>query len=495
MQRTIFKFSLSSKGNLVKISLDCRWAYLPGLPCWYIISIRFLLVFLVTFLWIQYFLGSLLQQLLKAKQRRPNSAGTHIYYTCNSSRSTYKKCYNFSFFPFSIPCGLIKTQQRLRSLVLCLWINFKESRGWSGVWEGSWHGWTWLKFAEKTFKGGGGWKGAHVYIRGGGGQYLLNTLSTQKAICRPFIAPAPSKGVQKVEHVVNLEGWLELGRFLKALEGGSIPAGMGRTAQPAAGEAPSAASGTSVGFLSSWISPLFPPTPSGEMGTDVPHCRNAEQLKEALGEFIAVWFGLVFFNSLMVFSVVMRISLQNEECTSQSLFHLPQCCFFEGFSRWWELGERCERWRERQITEAARLLPHPQCCFLREVKRCESDLDAQRWISVPFSPVTSWVVPVESAARSLPHTFADPIWWAGADGWPMPKPFSGLLPTVFIPYSFNLQNKYVLAIGMYFPLRYQNTRISIFAFYWLLATTLQEGPQVKLIACMNFGRQFLKDTC
>lgn len=29
------------------------------------------------------------------------------------------------FFCFPIPCGLIKTQQRLRSLVLCLWINFK----------------------------------------------------------------------------------------------------------------------------------------------------------------------------------------------------------------------------------------------------------------------------------------------------------------------------------------------------------------------------------
>lgn len=153
------------------------------------------------------------------------------------------------------------------------------------MWEGSWHGWTWLKFAQKRHLRK--WGGEEcVYMEGG--QYLLYTLSAQKAICRPFITPARSKGVQKVKHVVNLEGWLELGRFLKALGGGSAPAGLGRSAQPAAGEAPSAPLGTSGGFSSSWIYPLFPPTPSREMGTDVPRCRNAEKLGEFIVSFCLI---------------------------------------------------------------------------------------------------------------------------------------------------------------------------------------------------------------
>lgn len=41
---------------------------------------------------------------------------------------------------------------------------------------------------------------------------------------------------------------------------------------------------------------------------------------------------------------------------------------------------------------------------------------------------------------------------------------------------------------MHFTLDYPNTHISIFA------TTLQEGPQVKLIARINFGRWYLLKT-
>lgn len=84
-----------------------------------------------------------------------------------------------------------------------------------------------------------------------------------------------------MKHVVNLEGWLELGRFLKALGGESVPAGLGRSAQPAAGEAPSTPSGTSGGFSSSWISPLFPPPLPGrweQMCPAVEMLRSLESL-------------------------------------------------------------------------------------------------------------------------------------------------------------------------------------------------------------------------
>lgn len=47
---------------------------------------------------------------------------------------------------------------------------------------------------------------------------------------------------------------------------------------------------------------------------------------------------------------------------------------------------------------------------------------------------------------------------------------------------------------MHFTLNYPNTHISIFALYQLLTTTLQEGPQVKLIARINFGRWCLLKT-
>lgn len=44
------------------------------------------------------------------------------------------------------------------------------------------------------------------------------------------------------------------------------------------------------------------------------------------------------------------------------------------------------------------------------------------------------------AAPQLPSLlfFADPMRWTGMDSWPVPKLISGLLPTIFSPYSFHL---------------------------------------------------------
>lgn len=147
-------------------------------------------------------------------------------------------------------------------------------------------------FSGETFKGREK-RIACVYM---GGQYfyILCTKSHLQSY-QAFITPVWSKDVQKVKHIVNLAGWLGLGEVWKALEGGSIPAGLGWSAQPAAGEAPFHGSGHFHGVFISLLRryPNYSPLPaSREMGTDGPHCRNAEQLRQKLES--SEWFLLLF---------------------------------------------------------------------------------------------------------------------------------------------------------------------------------------------------------
>lgn len=123
-----FLFCLLRQRDPVHIFPYCSRDYLSGLFSWYIFSIRFLLRFLITLLWIQYFLGSLLQQLLKAEQRYPNSRKTCIYHTYSSNRFSYHVplvvlCL---FLPY-IPCSLIKYVDSSNTVApsIMFWNSFK----------------------------------------------------------------------------------------------------------------------------------------------------------------------------------------------------------------------------------------------------------------------------------------------------------------------------------------------------------------------------------
>lgn len=120
-----------------------------------------------------------------------------------------------------------------------------------------------------------------------GGQYFLYTLHKKPSPeLSGFHHPSPIQGCSKSETHRKSGRLAGTWRGLKGAGGWEHHgwAGLGWSAQPAAGEALSTAPGTSIPFYlrAEEISQLLPPPPSREMGTDVPHWRNARQLRQKL---------------------------------------------------------------------------------------------------------------------------------------------------------------------------------------------------------------------
>lgn len=105
------------------------------------------------------------------------------------------------------------------------------------------------------------------------------------------------------------------------------------------------------------ISPLFPPPSSREMGTDVLHCRSADQPRKKLGEFI-----VIFFFFLIIPSWFSRWCCEYHFRMKNAQFGLyftfPSAAASTGF-----LVER--EWENRVkdgVAEGAVWLPHPAWC-------------------------------------------------------------------------------------------------------------------------------------